>query len=117
MRVEEVSATASYRSMPPSPRASLKGSPRSQGSLARLHDLASPVRPRSMHGSRHGSPGRPDRTWRGTKGSTLTADIVHQLEQHDEEQVCLKYSLCHSLSAACITPAVPHQAERHFSPS
>lgn len=83
--------------MPWSPRASLKGSPRSQEGLARLHDLASPVRPCSVRGSRKPSPARREGSRGGGKGSLITDDIVQRLEEHDDEQVtCGSKSLLQS---------------------
>lgn len=87
MRLDQLSASASGRSMPWSPGASLKGSPRSQEGLARLHDLASPVRSRSVHGSRKPSPAHREGSRGGGKGFLITDDIVQRLEEHDDEQV------------------------------
>lgn len=87
MHKEELAGSASGRSVPWSPRASVKGSPRSQEGLVRLRDLASPVRPRSVHGSRRPSPARWEGSRGGSKRALMTDDVVQRLEEHDDEQV------------------------------
>ena len=87
MRVEQLSASASGRSLAWSARGSPAASPRSQEGLARLRDLASPVRPRSVHGSRRPSPARREGSRGVNKRSLITDDIVQRLEEHDDEQV------------------------------
>lgn len=86
MQKEQLAASASGGSVPWSPR-SLTGSPRSQESLVRLRDLASPVRPRSVHGSRRPSPPRREGHRGVSKGTLLTGDVAQRLEEHDDEQV------------------------------
>ena len=55
---------------------SLRSSRALEGAV-RLRDLASPVRPRSMHGPRVPSPGR----------GHVSQDVVQRLEEHDDQQV------------------------------
>ena len=87
MRMEQLSANASGRSLAWSAKGSPTVSPRSPEGLARLRDLASPVRPRSVHGSRRPSPARREGSRGVNKRSLITDDIVQRLEEHDDEQV------------------------------
>jgi len=60
-----------------SPSARSVRSSRALEGAVRLRDLASPVRPRSMHGPRAPSPGR----------GQVSEDVVRRLEEHDDQQV------------------------------
>ena len=68
-----------------SPSARSVRSSRALEGAVRLRDLASPVRPRSMHGSRAPSPGR----------GQVPEDVVRRLEEHDDQQVrtCYEQSI------------------------
>ncbi|KAL0033157.1 hypothetical protein WJX79_005908 [Trebouxia sp. C0005] len=62
-----------------SPSARSVRSSRALEGAVRLRDLASPVRPRSMHGPRAPSPGR----------GQVSEDVVRRLEEHDDQQAAV----------------------------